>query len=231
MRRRVVARFVQDYTSGLLDKEGTDRAVAHLYVPELTTGWGVHLVQSHRLLVRKSQREALAKQIEELESTGVDANKAKETVYRENGLAVKDGETWAKYMAIGPHGEDDGEYEIISLQYIEEGLLEVEDDGWRAAFGDDIALEALATELGREVYVVQAHGSDAGLSDSGVLFFLPHRPRPSLDGDSDANVSQDDPHFLLMKGTGWCGAGADHYEPIFAQERPDGGEAAAVVLD
>lgn len=54
---------------------------------------------------------------------------------------------------------------------------------------------------------VQAHGEDAGIS--AALFFLPHAPL----GGAAATAP---PLFLLMKGCGWTGAGADHFEPLIA---------------
>lgn len=49
------------------------------------------------------------------------------------------------------------EYDIITLQYTEDGLLSVDEnrEGHAAAFGDDIAIECLATEFKREIYVVR----------------------------------------------------------------------------
>mgnify|MGYP000359009830 FL=1 len=57
-------------------------------------------------------------------------------------------------MSIGGNAKD--EYDIITLQYTEDGLLSVDEnrDGRAAAFGDDIAIESLATEYRREIYVV-----------------------------------------------------------------------------
>lgn len=67
---------------------------------------------------------------------------------------MNDGSSWAKYMSIS--GSSDDEYDIITLQYTEEGLLSVDEnrEGRAAAFGDDIAIECLATEFNREIYVV-----------------------------------------------------------------------------
>ncbi|RWW69812.1 hypothetical protein BHE74_00022567 [Ensete ventricosum] len=89
-------------------------------------------------------------------------------------------------MSISGSPED--EYDIITLQYTEEGLLSIDENrnGHAAAFGDDIAIESLATEFRREVY---------------------------------------------MCVTGWCGAGADHYEPLIANPLPlISQDKAAVVL-
>lgn len=148
---------------------------------------------------------------------------AAERVYKEKCLKVDNGEAWVKYMSISGDVARD-EYDIVSLHYTEEGLLSVEENraGKAAAFGDDVAIEALATEFQREVYVVmiwlisrrelvvsfwtvgfklsgsmkvQVHGSDDDASDAegGALFFLPHKPRGQILGS---------PVFLLMKGTG-----------------------------
>lgn len=70
-------------------------------------------------------------------------------------MPVDDGPTWAKYMSISGSSAD--EYDIITLQYTEEGLLTLDENraGRAAAFGDDIAIEALATEFMREIYVVK----------------------------------------------------------------------------
>ena len=68
---------------------------------------------------------------------------------------MDDGPSWAKYMSIS--GSLDDEHDIITLQYTEDGLLTVDEnrEGHAAAFGDDIALECLATEFKREIYVVR----------------------------------------------------------------------------
>ena len=81
---------------------------------------------------------------------------AAETIYKERCIAVNNGENWAKYMSISGSAED--EHDIITLQYTEEGLLTIDEnrDGRAAAFGDDIAIECLANEFKREVYVVKS---------------------------------------------------------------------------
>lgn len=63
-------------------------------------------------------------------------------------------------------GSPDDEYDIVTLQYTEEGLLSVDENrnGHAAAFGDDIAIECLATEFKREIYVVR------------TLFYLSYVP-------------------------------------------------------
>ena len=59
---------------------------------------------------------------------------AAESIYKERCIAVDNGENWAKYMSIS--GSPDDEYNIITLQYTEEGLLTVDEnrEGHAAAF-------------------------------------------------------------------------------------------------
>ncbi|CAH2057373.1 unnamed protein product [Thlaspi arvense] len=78
---------------------------------------------------------------------------AAESIYKERCFPVNDGQSWAKYMSICDSSND--EHDIITLQYTEEGLLTVDEnrEGHAAAFGDDIAIECLATEFQREIYV------------------------------------------------------------------------------
>ena len=54
-------------------------------------------------------------------------------------------------------GSPDDEYDIITLQYTADGLLTVDENrqGRNAAFGDDIAIECLANEFKREIFVVR----------------------------------------------------------------------------
>ncbi|XP_010534703.1 PREDICTED: uncharacterized protein LOC104810209 [Tarenaya hassleriana] len=208
LRRRTVRRFLEDFGSAKEEeKEVIGEAIRHMYSPDLKNGWGIHVVQEVKLLAKKEDRENLDSAIEELIQIGMQRETAAESIYKERCLQVKDGPSWAKYMAISGSSED--EYDIISLLYTEDGLLSVEEnrDGHAAAFGDDIAIECLATEFKREIFVVQAHGSDGMVEEENCVFFLPHRPRSEI---------RDLPVFLFMKGTGWCGAGADHYEPLIA---------------
>ena len=67
---------------------------------------------------------------------------------------------------------------------------------------------------------VQAHGGDSSLEEDPALFFLPHRP---LGQDGKPGTPLFPPLFLLMKGSDWRGAGADHYEPLLTQKRMDEG--------
>ncbi|CAH8355904.1 unnamed protein product [Eruca vesicaria subsp. sativa] len=109
---------------------------------------------------------------------GMQRETAEESIYREKCLLVNDGLSWAKYMSISGSSED--EYDIIALQYTEDGLLSVDEnrEGHAAAFGDDIA--------------VQAHGSDGMVEEENCVFFLPHKPR---------NEIIESPLFLFIKGT------------------------------
>lgn len=209
LRSKTVAKFRSDYMAcALCKQQAMDSMIKNLYYPDLTSGWGVHVVQEIKLLVKKSEREALDTAIKELEAAGMSRKLAAETMYKERCIAVEDGQSWAKYMSVG--GNVDDEHDIITLQYTEEGLLTVDEnrDGRVAAFGDDIAIESLATEFEREIFVVQAHGTDAMVDEHNCIFFLPHPPRGEI---------RHVPTFLFMKGTGWCGAGADHYEPLIAR--------------
>lgn len=223
LRLRTVRRFLEDHGSDDgPGRDAVDAAIRHLYSPDLQAGWGIHVVQEVKLLARKEDREALDSAIQELVDLGLQREVAAESIYKERCIAVKDGQSWAKYMSISSSLED--EYDIISLQYTEEGLLTIDEnrDGRTAAFGDDIAIESLATEFKREIFVVQSHGSDAMVDEENCVFFFPHRPRGEI---------CESPLFLFMKGTGWCGAGADHYEPLLAIPMPlISQEKAAVVL-
>ncbi|KAF2286464.1 hypothetical protein GH714_017131 [Hevea brasiliensis] len=206
LRRRTVRRFSEDFVSGSdEEKEVINDVIRHMYSPDLKNGWGIHVVQEVKLLAKKEDRVNLDYAIDELVQLGMQREMAAESIYKERCIPVNDGPSWAKYMSIS--GSTDDEYDIITLQYTEEGLLSVDEnrEGHAAAFGDDIAIECLATEFKREIYVVQAHGSDAMVDEENCVFFLPHRPRSEI-----CEV----PFFLFMKGTGWCGAGADHYEPL-----------------
>ncbi|XAR64370.1 hypothetical protein NMG60_11024678 [Bertholletia excelsa] len=212
LRRSTVKRFQEDFGSLSVEERGSiDAAIKHLYSPDLKSGWGIHVVQEVKLLAKKGDRESLDLAIEELVQLGMQRELAAESIYKERCMAVDDGPSWAKYMSIS--GSPDDEYDIITLQYTEEGLLTVDEnrEGHAAAFGDDIAIECLATEFKREIYVVQAHGSDAMVDEENCVFFLPHRPRSEIRAP---------PFFLFMKGTGWCGAGGDHYEPLIAHPSP-----------
>lgn len=208
LRRRTVRSFMEDLGSvGEEDRDAINDAIKHMYSPDLKNGWGIHVVQEVKMLAKKEDRVGLDSAIDELVQLGMQREMAAESIYKEKCIPVNDVPSWAKYMLIS--GSPDDEYDIITLQYTEDGLLSVDEnrEGHAAAFGDDIAIECLATEFKREIYVVQAHGSDAMVDEENCVFFLPHRPRSEI---------CEPPFFLFMKGTGWCGAGADHYEPLVA---------------
>lgn len=223
LRRRTVQRFIENYeAAGSSKQEEFDRAIRNLYCPDLEVGWGVHVVQEVKLLASKADRQALDGLIDDLVQVGMQREMAAESIYKERCFPVDSGVNWAKYMSVSGTLED--EYDIITLQYTQEGLLTVDENrgGHAAAFGDDIAIESLATEFKREIFVVQAHGADAMIEDDNCVFFLPHHPRGEISYY---------PVFLFMKGTGWCGAGADHYEPLIAYPAPVvSQDKAAVVL-
>ncbi|KAI4385318.1 hypothetical protein MLD38_003359 [Melastoma candidum] len=206
LRRRVIRTF--EGGVGEDERAAVEGVIRNMYAPDVGKGWGVHVVQEVKLLAPKKERDWLDKGIDELVQLGMQREMAAESIYKERCIPVNDVSGWAKYMSIS--GSPSDEYDIITLQYTEEGLLSIDEnrDGHAAAFGDDIAIECLATEFKREIFVVQAHGADAMVDDENCLFFLPHPPRSEICGP---------PLFLFMKGTGWCGAGADHYEPLIAQ--------------
>ncbi|CAL1355078.1 unnamed protein product [Linum trigynum] len=212
LRLRTVRRFLEDFGSAAEDEKSViNDAIRHMYSPDLNNGWGIHIVQEVKLLAKKDDRSNLDSGIDELVQLGMQRPLAEESIYKERCIPVNDGASWAKYMAISGSPED--EHDIITLQYTEEGLLSVEEnrEGHAAAFGDDIAIECIATEFKREIFVVQAHGSDAMVDEDHCVFFLPHRPRSEICHP---------PFFLFMKGTGWSVAGADHYEPLIAHPSP-----------
>ncbi|GAB4828574.1 hypothetical protein Ancab_018234 [Ancistrocladus abbreviatus] len=133
----------------------TESAIRHMYAPDLKSGWGIHLVQEVKLLAKKADRESLDSAIDELVNLGMRRETAGESIYKERCIAVDNGPSWARYMSISGSPED--EYDIITLQYTEEGLLTVDEnrEGHAAAFGDDIAIGCLATEFKREIFVVR----------------------------------------------------------------------------
>ncbi|XWS63504.1 hypothetical protein CRYUN_Cryun06bG0103900 [Craigia yunnanensis] len=155
LRRRTVKRFLEDLGSAKEEeRQVINEAIRNLYSPDLRNGWGVHVVQEVKLLAKKEERLALDSAIDELVQLGMGRELVAESIYKERCVPVNDGSGWAKYMSIS--GSPDDEYDIITLQYTEEGLLFVDEnrEGHAAAFGDDIAIEYLATEFNREIYVV-----------------------------------------------------------------------------
>ncbi|XAR48201.1 hypothetical protein NMG60_11030941 [Bertholletia excelsa] len=202
LRRRTVRRFLEDFR--YVSREGRqaiDSAISHMYSPDLKSGWGAD----------KEDRKGLDSAIHELVHLGMQKELATESICKKRCIPANDGQSWAKYMSIC--GSSNDEHDIITLHHTEEGLLTVGEnrESHAAAFGDDIAIKCLATEFQREIYVnfhlkVQAHGSDAMVDEQNCVLFLP-RLRSQIG---------EPPFFLFMKGTGWCGAGGDHYEPLIA---------------
>ena len=94
-------------------------------------------------------------EIQDRLDSGLDYNTAASTVYQDVGRPVNDLDSWTDYQAI--EGSMDDEHVVISLQYVEEGLLTVDLIEGQGAFGDDLAIEILATEYQREIFVVSAH--------------------------------------------------------------------------
>ncbi|XP_048502431.1 uncharacterized protein LOC104897527 isoform X2 [Beta vulgaris subsp. vulgaris] len=155
LRRRTVKRFENDFELGQNDeREKVEVAIKNLYSPDLRFGWGIHIVQEIKLLAKKSERQIFDDAILQLINLGMLRENAAETIYKERCIAVDDGPSWAKYMSIS--GSPDDEYDIITLQYTEEGLLTVDEnrEGRAAAFGDDIAIECLAEVFKREIFVL-----------------------------------------------------------------------------
>ena len=111
-------------------------------------------VQEHKLIVKVDDLPQAQQEIQSRLDSGLDWNTAASTVYQELGRPVKDLDSWADYQAIEGCPED--EHAIISLQYVEEGLLTVDVAEGQGAFGDDLAIEILATEYSREIFVVSS---------------------------------------------------------------------------
>jgi hypothetical protein len=111
------------------------------------------LLQEHKLLVARDDMSRAEAAITERLNAGMDWNSAASSVYREIGTPVSDLESWAQYMALDGGHED--QHCIITLQYVEEGLLSVEPSLGQGSFGDDLAIEVLATEYQRDIYVVR----------------------------------------------------------------------------
>ncbi|TYG74292.1 hypothetical protein ES288_D04G170800v1 [Gossypium darwinii] len=154
LRKRTVKRFLEDLGSAKEEeRQMINEVIKNMYSPDLRNGWGVHVVQEVKLLAKKDERVALDSAIEELVQLGMQRELVAESIYKERCIPVNDGSSWAKYMSIS--GSPDDEYDIVTLQYTEEGLLSVDEnrEGRAAAFGDDIAIECLATEFNREIYV------------------------------------------------------------------------------
>ena len=109
-------------------------------------------LQEHKLIVRVDDVSRAQQEIQTRVENGLDYNTAAFTLYQDMGRPVNDLDSWADYQAI--EGSMDDEHAIISLQFVEEGLLSVDVGEGQGAFGDDLAIEFLATEYQREIFVV-----------------------------------------------------------------------------
>lgn len=156
VRALAVRRFLADYQGGALDRAQADLLIRNLYSPNLEAGWGVHVLQEVKLLAKRCERAAMDAAIEELVATGMGREAAAGAILAERCQRVEDGPAWAAYMRCAGGTAD--EHDIVTLVYTQEGLLSVEENtsGRAAAFGDDIALESLASEWRREITVVSA---------------------------------------------------------------------------
>ena len=111
-------------------------------------------MQEHKLIVRVDDMPHAQQQIQARVEHGLDYNTAASTLYQDLGRPVNDLDSWADYQAL--EGSTDDEHAIISLQFVEEGLLSVDVAEYQGAFGDDLAIEVLATEYQREIFVVRS---------------------------------------------------------------------------
>jgi hypothetical protein len=86
LRLKTVEKFTRDYESSssnhnnsgdgdnstrALDRDAVDSLIRNLYCPDLSSGWGIHVVQEIKLIAKKSGREALDSAIAELEQSGM----------------------------------------------------------------------------------------------------------------------------------------------------------------
>lgn len=115
-------------------------------------------MQEHKLLIRLTDLQQAEDAIAERTSAGLDWTTAAGTVYEELGERVDDLDSWARYMALDGSEQDDSC--VVTLQYVEDGLLSVEVCELQGAFGDDLAIEVLATECQRDIYVVRSRSFD-----------------------------------------------------------------------
>jgi len=124
-------------------------------------------LQEHKLLWSWEDLRQAEEAIAERTGAGLAYNTAAGTVYEELGERVDDLESWGRYMALD--GSERDEHVVVTLQYVEEGLLSVEVCQGQGAFGDDFSIEVLATEYQRDIYVV-----------SSTATLLPHISRWSF---------------------------------------------------
>ena len=104
------------------------------------------------MIVKAEEMPQSQQEIQDRLDSGLDYNTAASTVYQDIGRPVNDLDSWVDYQAI--EGSMDDEHVVVSLQYVEEGLLTVDLVEGQGAFGDDLAIEVLATEYQREIFVV-----------------------------------------------------------------------------
>lgn len=224
--RRVASKFFLAHYQESTDDEKAriDTAIRNLYFPSLKGGWGVSPIQTRRFVARKADKDWLFAKCVEYQEQGYSRMKAAELVYSTFAQPVVNAAAYCDYMAVG-----DGEntHTLIALNYSRSGLVSIDADpeGRRVAWGDDLALEALATAYQRDIFVV--------LVGCGKMFFLPHRPRSS--GSSDdvglARSKGHSPWFLLMRLTG-SDRGGDHYEPMLCERlRGDGSTEFGTIGD
>ena len=69
VRKRCVDRFLALHADGLLPKD-VDATVRGLYSPDTSVGWGVHLLQEHKMLLERTRVNEAEQAIVELEATG-----------------------------------------------------------------------------------------------------------------------------------------------------------------
>ncbi|TMW67111.1 hypothetical protein Poli38472_012227 [Pythium oligandrum] len=215
--RRVASKFFLAHYKSCTDEEKAriDTAIRNLYFPSLKGGWGVSPMQTRRFIARKSDKDWLFAKCVELQDQGYSRVKAAEAVYTKYTQPVTNAEAYCDYMSVG-NGENT--HFLIALNYSRSGLVSIDADpeNCRVAWGDDLALEALATAYQRDIFVV--------LVGCGKMFFLPHRPRsvPGLEDLGHTRSKGNAPWFLLMRLTG-SDRGGDHYEPMLCERlRGDG---------
>lgn len=72
LRRWTVRRFMEDFGSTSEEEKALiELAIKHMYSPDLSSGWGIHVVQEVKLLAKKEDRLALDSAINELLQLGM----------------------------------------------------------------------------------------------------------------------------------------------------------------
>lgn len=224
--RRVAAKFfMAHYNACTQEEQGRiNTAIRNLYYPSLEGGWGVSPIQTRRFVAKKSDRDWLYAKCLEYQEQGYSRVKAAEMAYSRHAQPVLNVESYCDYMSVGNEGNT---HFIIAISYSQSGLVSVDSDPdhSRVAWGDDFALEALATAYQRDIFVV--------LVGCGQMFFLPHRPRnvTGLDDSECMRSKGNAPWYLLMRLTG-SDRGGDHYEPMLGERlRGDGSSKLGCIGD